>query len=73
MISKLFKNKEQRQREEKIDRALKQALIEFHEHTIIDITEHEHKGWGNGTEILNTITLEELYKAFKRIKIKVDY
>ncbi len=61
-------NKKQRQRKKEIDKALKQALKEFHEHTIIDITEHNHKGWENGTEILNTVTMEELRKALKRVK-----
>jgi len=64
----IFINKEQKQREKEINKALKQALKEFHEHTIIDITEHNHKGWGKGTEILNTVTMEELRKALKKIK-----
>lgn len=68
MISKLFKSKKQRQREREIDRALKRALRDEHEETIIEITKYNEQGWANGTEILNTVTMEELKSALKRVK-----
>lgn len=54
-------------RDEEVERALEIALRDFDKGIILEIiesgSEEERFGWGNGAELLNEVTLEEVKRV----------